>query len=56
MRMSDIPFGTTDWTQVAPTEHKGERGYAYRRTQHFGAHGEAHRSYTVRGAKLFVVD
>lgn len=109
MRMSDIPFGTTDWSQVAPTEHKGERGYAYRRTQHFGDirvrmveyspgyfadhwcvkghillciegelhteledgrqftlkpgmsyqvadHGEAHRSYTERGAKLFVVD
>jgi hypothetical protein len=37
MRMSDIPFGTTDWSQVAPTERKGGSGYAYRRTQYFGA-------------------
>ena len=36
MQMSDIPFGTTDWSQLAPTEHKGERGCAYWRTQHFG--------------------
>ena len=109
MRMSGIPFGTTDWTQVAPTEHKGERGYAYWRTQRFGAvrvrmveyspgyfadhwcvkghillciegelhteledgrqftlkpgmsyqvadNAEPHRSYTERGAKLFIVD
>jgi hypothetical protein len=109
MRMSGIPFGTTDWSQVAPTEHKGERGYACWRTQRFGAvrvrmveyspgyfadhwcvkghillciegelhteledgrqftlkpgmsyqvedHAEAHRSYTERGAKPFIVD
>ena len=37
MQMSGIPFGTTDWSQVATTEHKGERGCAYWRTQHFGA-------------------
>lgn len=36
MQMSDIPFGTTDWSQVATTEHKGERGLAYWQTQHFG--------------------
>ena len=36
MQMSDIPFGTTDWSQVARTEHQGERGLAYWRTQHFG--------------------
>ena len=35
MQMSGIPFGTTDWSQLAPTEHKGERGSAYWRTQHF---------------------
>jgi hypothetical protein len=34
--MSGIPFGTTDWSQVAQTEHKGERGLALWRTQHFG--------------------
>ena len=36
MRMSDIPFGTTDWSRVEPTEHKGERGSAYSRTRYFG--------------------
>jgi len=36
MQMSDIPFGTTDWSQIDRTEHKGERGFAYWRTQKFG--------------------
>jgi hypothetical protein len=37
MKMSDIPFGTTDWSSIAPTEHKGVTGMAYWRTCHFGA-------------------
>lgn len=36
MRMSDIPFGITDWSAVEPTEHAGERGVALWRTQEFG--------------------
>ncbi|MDR3411901.1 MAG: DHCW motif cupin fold protein [Formivibrio sp.] len=36
MQMSDIPFGTTDWSKIERTEHQGERGLAYWRTQHFG--------------------
>ena len=36
MQMSDIPFGVTDWSQVESTEHKGERGCAFWRTQQFG--------------------
>lgn len=36
MRIADIPFGTTDWSKIEPTEHKGERGMAYWRTQQFG--------------------
>lgn len=36
MRMSDIPFGITDWSAVAPTEHAGERGVALWRTREFG--------------------
>jgi quercetin dioxygenase-like cupin family protein len=35
--MSAIPFGTTEWSQIERTEHKGERGLAYWRTRHFGA-------------------
>jgi len=36
MQMTGIPFGITDWSQVKPTEHKGETGMAYWRTQQFG--------------------
>jgi quercetin dioxygenase-like cupin family protein len=37
MQISDIPFGTTDWQSIEPTEHPGETGKAYWRTQKFGA-------------------
>jgi len=37
MQMSDIPFGTTDWSAVARTEHPGETGVAHWRTRQFGA-------------------
>ncbi|MFJ9522487.1 DHCW motif cupin fold protein [Kitasatospora sp. NPDC101801] len=37
MDMIDIPFGTTDWSQVAATEHPGETGVATWRTREFGA-------------------
>jgi uncharacterized cupin superfamily protein len=36
MQISGIPFGTTDWSQIERTEHPGERGMAYWRTQSFG--------------------
>jgi hypothetical protein len=36
MKLESIPFVTTDWSQVDPTEHEGESGRAYWRTQHFG--------------------
>ena len=35
MEMKNIPFGTTDWTEIIPTEHKGETGMATWRTQQF---------------------
>lgn len=37
MQITDIPFGITDWTTIAPTEHPGETGTAYWRTRQFGA-------------------
>lgn len=37
MKMTDIPFGTTDWASIERTEHKGECGMAYWRTRNFGA-------------------
>lgn len=36
MQLSNIPFGTTDWSAIAPTEHSGERGKAIWRTRKFG--------------------
>ena len=35
MDMKNIPFGTTNWSSVPPTEHKGESGVATWRTQNF---------------------
>ena len=37
MQIDEIPFGTTDWSGVERTEHKGENGTAYWRTRSFGA-------------------
>lgn len=37
MQMTDIPFGTTDWSSVKVTEHRGETGVALWRTRHFGS-------------------
>jgi quercetin dioxygenase-like cupin family protein len=37
MQMNDIPFATTDWSDVERTEHKGETGTAWWRTRHFGS-------------------
>ena len=36
MQMSHIPFGITEWAGIAVTEHPGEQGTAYWRTQNFG--------------------
>jgi quercetin dioxygenase-like cupin family protein len=35
MDMKNIPFGITAWSQITPTEHKGQTGIAYWRTQQF---------------------
>jgi hypothetical protein len=36
MKILDLPFNTIDWTQVERTEHSGDSGTAYWRTQRFG--------------------
>lgn len=36
MDLANIPFGTTDWSTIERTEHRGERGVAYWRTRQFG--------------------
>ena len=35
MDISSVPFGTTDWSAVEPTVHKGETGTATWRTREF---------------------
>jgi quercetin dioxygenase-like cupin family protein len=37
MQMTDIPFGTTDWATIEPTEHAGDAGVARWRTRQFGS-------------------
>lgn len=36
MQLSDIPFSTTDWSQVERSKHSGASGEAYWRTRQFG--------------------
>ena len=36
MEMNNIPFGTTDWSEVEPTRHSGDSGFALWRTRQFG--------------------
>ena len=36
MKISDIPFGTTDWSKIDAVEHPGIGGTAYWRTRQFG--------------------
>ena len=36
MRLTEIPFGTTDWSTVERVEYRGEIGRAWWRTRQFG--------------------
>jgi hypothetical protein len=36
MQMTDIPFATTDWASIEPTEQRGTSGVAYCRTVQCG--------------------
>ncbi|OZI37015.1 hypothetical protein CAL29_00815 [Bordetella genomosp. 10] len=36
MQISNIPFGTTDWSAIEPTRHAGDTGHALWRTRQFG--------------------
>ncbi len=36
MEIKDVPFGVTDWSRIAPTEHPGETGKAIWRTLEIG--------------------
>ncbi|MEY3671437.1 MAG: hypothetical protein RI904_1094, partial [Pseudomonadota bacterium] len=36
MKIDNIPFGTTNWSEVPVTEHAGITGKAFWRTRQFG--------------------
>ena len=36
MRIADIPFGTTDWSAIAPTENTDKNDKTFWRTAQFG--------------------
>ena len=36
MQINNLPFGITDWSNIEKTEHQGDTGVAYWRTQTFG--------------------
>ena len=36
MQIHELPFGTTNWSEIEPTEHRGESGIALWRTRQFG--------------------
>ncbi|MGO4809146.1 DHCW motif cupin fold protein [Cupriavidus sp. 2MCAB6] len=36
MRIDNLPFGTTDWSEITPTRHPGDTGEALWRTRQFG--------------------
>jgi len=46
MQIPNLPFTTTDWSQVSPTEHPGEIGMAYWRTLNIGEVRVRHVEYT----------
>ena len=37
MKIADLPFGVTDWSEIERTEHIGDTGVAYWQTRNFGS-------------------
>ena len=56
MRMSEIPFGTTDWSDIEPEYHAGEQGQASWRTRRFGPQDNAIRVRMVEYSPGYVSD
>ncbi|GAU83881.1 DHCW motif cupin fold protein [Bosea sp. BIWAKO-01] len=56
MRMSEIPFGTVDWSSVEPVRHPGEKGEAIWRTRFFGPAENAIRVRMVEYSAGYVSD
>lgn len=56
MRMTEIPFTTVDWSDVEPTRHPGDIGFALWRTRTFGPADNAIRVRMVEYSPGYVAD
>lgn len=56
MKISDIPFVTTDWSQVPSERHAGDVGEAIWRTQYFGPEENRIRVRMVEYSPGYVAD
>ena len=56
MNIQNIPFITTDWSTIEPTEHAGETGMAYWRTQYFGPEDNRIRVRMVQYTANYLAD
>jgi quercetin dioxygenase-like cupin family protein len=56
VKMTEIAFGTTDWSTVEPTTHKGDSGVATWRTRQFGPAGNQTRVRLVEYSPGYVAD
>jgi len=56
MKISDIPFGTTDWSTVPPERHAGDVGEAIWRTQYFGPKDNPIRVRMVEYSPGYIAD
>jgi quercetin dioxygenase-like cupin family protein len=56
MKISEIPFEITDWSDVEPTRHAGLSGEALWRTRHVGPEGNRIRIRMVEYTPGYVAD
>jgi len=56
MKLVTIPFGITDWNTIVVTEHPGETGMAFWRTQHFGDESQPIRVRMVEYSAGYLAD
>jgi quercetin dioxygenase-like cupin family protein len=56
MKIQGVSFCTVDWSAIEPTEHAGERGTAFWRTQHFGPQENSIRVRMVEYSPGYIAD
>lgn len=54
MNIAPFPFQITDWAQIEKTEHYGETGIAYWRTQYFGTFARMDSIKKLQITSLFI--